>query len=77
VNDPSVVLADEPTGNLDQTTGQGIIALFEELKERLGITLVVVTHDPSVSARAWREVRLVDGRVQSDVVRGRAKTSQA
>jgi putative ABC transport system ATP-binding protein len=62
VNDPSIVLADEPTGNLDSKTGQEILALFGELHEQ-GHTVILVTHDPNVAARAGKIVRIVDGKV--------------
>ena len=64
VNNPSLVLADEPTGNLDTATGEEILALFDEL-HRQGHTLIVVTHEQEVAARAGRAVRLRDGRVDS------------
>ncbi|SFP67862.1 putative ABC transport system ATP-binding protein [Geodermatophilus dictyosporus] len=59
---PRVLLADEPTGNLDQATSAGIMTLFEELHTG-GLTLVVITHDGDVARRASRRVRLADGRV--------------
>ncbi len=59
---PRVLLADEPTGNLDQATSAGIMALFEELHAD-GLTLVVITHDEDVARRASRRIRLADGRV--------------
>ncbi len=59
---PRVLLADEPTGNLDTTSGRQILELLDRLNEE-GITLVVVTHDPSVARRADRVIVLVDGRV--------------
>ncbi|MBW2244828.1 MAG: ABC transporter ATP-binding protein [Deltaproteobacteria bacterium] len=62
VNEPRVVLADEPTGNLDEATGEEILSLFEELHEE-GRTLVVVTHSDAVAERAGRVIRLRDGRV--------------
>jgi len=62
VNDPSIVLADEPTGNLDSKTGQEILALFGELHEQ-GHTVILVTHDPQVASRAGKIVRIVDGKV--------------
>jgi len=65
VGDPALLLADEPTGNLDSKSGQDILALFNELHAD-GRTLVLVTHDPGVANRAGRRVRLEDGRVISD-----------
>ena len=69
VNDPLVILADEPTGNLDSTSGSEILRLFDELNEQ-GKTLIMVTHDPSVSSHARRAIRLRDGLVESDVRNG-------
>ena len=63
-NRPLVLLADEPTGNLDSTTGAEILDLLDEL-HRDGATLVIVTHDPKVAMRADRTVRMLDGRVES------------
>jgi putative ABC transport system ATP-binding protein len=60
---PRVILADEPTGNLDSATGTGIIELLLALKRERGATLVMVTHDPAVAQHADRELRLRDGRV--------------
>jgi putative ABC transport system ATP-binding protein len=65
VNRPSIILADEPTGNLDSKTGVEILALFEELYER-GNTLIVVTHEESVARHARRIIRLHDGLIDSD-----------
>jgi putative ABC transport system ATP-binding protein len=65
VTEPSLLLADEPTGNLDSATGEEIIRLFEQL-HAAGHTLVLVTHEPSIAARCPRAVRLMDGRVVSD-----------
>jgi putative ABC transport system ATP-binding protein len=67
INQPTVLLADEPTGNLDRSAGAEIIDLLEELN-RSGQTLVVVTHDPEVGERARRRLRVVDGRIASDSV---------
>jgi putative ABC transport system ATP-binding protein len=67
VNRPSVLLADEPTGNLDSESAVQIIDLLLELHEKLGVTLVLVTHDPSVAERASRTIRMKDGRVISDL----------
>ena len=63
---PTVVLADEPTGNLDQATGQGIMTLLRELNTAAGVTLVVITHDVSISATAGRQIELRDGRIVTD-----------
>jgi putative ABC transport system ATP-binding protein len=65
VNRPSIILADEPTGNLDSKSGAEIMKLFEHLHGQ-GHTLIVVTHDDAVAAHARREVRLRDGKVESD-----------
>jgi len=64
---PSILLADEPTGNLDRASGHEIIELIETMN-RAGLTLVVVTHDPEVGQRAGRILKLVDGRISSDGV---------
>ncbi len=66
VNDPYFMLADEPTGNLDSKTTAEILALFDRLNEE-GRTIILVTHEDDVAARAKRVVRLRDGRLQSDV----------
>lgn len=65
VNDPLIILADEPTGNLDTASGEEILKVFDELR-RQGRTLIMVTHDPSVAARSSRVVRLRDGLVERD-----------
>jgi putative ABC transport system ATP-binding protein len=65
VNRPSILLADEPTGNLDSTTSEEIMAVFSEL-HRLGQTVIMVTHEPDIAAFAERVVVLRDGRVESD-----------
>lgn len=64
-NDPPLLLADEPTGNLDTQTGRSIMALFEEL-HREGRTVIVVTHDPEIAAHMERVIHLVDGQIQKD-----------
>jgi putative ABC transport system ATP-binding protein len=68
VNDPALILADEPTGNLDSKSGDEIMDLFDSLHQQ-GMTLVVVTHDPDVAARAARIIHIKDGQVESDQVR--------
>ncbi|MBI4232860.1 MAG: ABC transporter ATP-binding protein [Chloroflexi bacterium] len=65
VNTPSILMADEPTGNLDSRTGAEILRLFEELQAE-GITVLLVSHDPEVAARADRIVRLRDGRLVAE-----------
>ena len=65
INKPAVLLADEPTGNLDRHSGADIIELMEKLN-RDGLTLVVVTHDPEIGERARRQIRVVDGKIASD-----------
>jgi putative ABC transport system ATP-binding protein len=62
---PTVILADEPTGNLDRASGDEIIAAIESLKEE-GMTVLVVTHDPHIGGRAARHIRMRDGRVVDD-----------
>jgi lipoprotein-releasing system ATP-binding protein len=62
INQPKILLADEPTGNLDVHTGTGILDLLAE-RHKAGLTMVMVTHDASVAARAQRQVRIADGRV--------------
>ncbi len=65
VNQPRLILADEPTGNLDSKSGVEILSLFEELN-RDGVTVLIVTHDPNVASRAGRVISMLDGRIQSD-----------
>jgi putative ABC transport system ATP-binding protein len=66
---PAVVLADEPTANVDSDTADRLLALMEELNRSRGVTFVFSTHDPKVMDRAKRIVRLVDGRIASDETR--------
>jgi len=65
VNDPAVILADEPTGNLDSTATKEIISIFLQLN-REGITVVLVTHEPDIAEQAQRIIRLLDGKIVSD-----------
>jgi putative ABC transport system ATP-binding protein len=74
VNEPSILLADEPTGNLDSTTSEEIMQLFDEL-HRAGNTVVLVTHEPDIAEHAWRKVTLRDGKVTADQATARATGS--
>jgi putative ABC transport system ATP-binding protein len=65
VGQPAIVFADEPTGNLDQATGQAILGLFQDL-HRFGVTIVVITHDRSIAERMSRQIDMLDGRIVSD-----------
>jgi putative ABC transport system ATP-binding protein len=65
-NDPKLLLADEPTGNLDTPSGAVVLDLFDRLHRERGLTLVVITHDPQVAARAQRTVWIRDGRIQPE-----------
>ncbi|MBI3015137.1 MAG: ABC transporter ATP-binding protein [Candidatus Tectomicrobia bacterium] len=69
VNHPPLLLADEPTGNLDSQTGQEIIALFQALNMEEGVTIVIVTHEPDIAAQARRQIRFRDGVIAEDSVR--------
>ena len=66
VNAPALLLADEPTGNLDSKTGAGILELLLRMNQERGLTLVLVTHDHGIAARAGRVIRLYDGLIDSD-----------
>jgi putative ABC transport system ATP-binding protein len=66
VTRPALLLADEPTGNLDTASGLQVVDLLERLRVEQGVTLIVVTHDPDLGRRAQRRIRLADGRIESD-----------
>ena len=72
VTNPAVLLADEPTGNLDTKTSQGIMELLTSLNREQDITVVMVTHEPDIAAYAHRVVSFLDGRIASDVTREEA-----
>ena len=67
--DPTILLADEPTGNLDTSSGSDIMTLFEDLHGQ-GRTILVITHDPALARRAPRRVELRDGRITRDALNG-------
>ena len=67
VTDPTLILADEPTGDLDRKTGDGILDLLEALNREHGKTIVMVTHDPHAASRAGRVLHMVDGQVSSEM----------
>jgi putative ABC transport system ATP-binding protein len=71
VNEPSILLADEPTGNLDSATSTEIMALFDELHSQ-GNTVILVTHEADIAEHAWRQVQLRDGKILSDQPTARA-----
>ena len=64
---PQLILADEPTGNLDTASGAQVVALLERLRVDFGVTVIVVTHDPNLGRRAERRIRMVDGRIDQDL----------
>jgi putative ABC transport system ATP-binding protein len=66
VNNPSLILADEPTGNLDTRTSQEIMAIFKKLNEQ-GMTIVLVTHEPDIAAYTRRTIKLRDGQIEESV----------
>ena len=76
VNDPSLLLADEPTGNLDSATSKEIMDLFDEL-HAAGNTVLLVTHEPDIAEHAWRQVNLRDGKVVDDHPTSRATAALA
>ena len=76
VNEPSLLLADEPTGNLDSNTSKEIMDLFDELHQA-GNTVLLVTHEPDIAEHAWRQVQLRDGKVTDDRPTSRAAAALA
>ena len=63
VNNPDIILADEPTGNLDTKSGREIISIFKNLNEQLKVTVVLITHDPSIAMQANRVIKILDGAI--------------
>lgn len=76
INSPSILLADEPTGNLDSHTTEEMLDLFRELNEKEGITIILVTHEADVGHRAKRIVRLHDGVIQSDMTQAQGSVER-
>jgi putative ABC transport system ATP-binding protein len=74
VNHPSIILADEPTGNLDSKTSVDIMGLFDEIHER-GNTVIVVTHEEYIAKHAKRIIRLIDGKIESDTINRHIKST--
>ncbi len=68
VNNPHVLIADEPTGNLDSKTGASIMDLFDAIREKFQTTILIVTHDPLIAARADRVIRCLDGEISQDLM---------
>ncbi len=68
VNNPEIILADEPTGNLDSTTGKKVIDLLFRLHKERGITLIIVTHDSELASRCNRQITISDGKIVSDLM---------
>ena len=66
VNTPALILADEPTGNLDSATSEEIMGIFQRLNDERGITMVLVTHEPDIALFAKRVIRFLDGRMVED-----------
>jgi putative ABC transport system ATP-binding protein len=70
VTEPTIILADEPTGNLDTKSGEEIMTIFQELNDERGITVVFVTHDPEIAEVTRRVIRIRDGLIESDERQG-------
>lgn len=66
INSPSIILADEPTGNLDSETGEVIMEMFRKLNEEKKVTIIIVTHEPSIASKTRRIIELIDGKIKSD-----------
>lgn len=67
INDPSILLADEPTGNLDSNTSREVLHMFKQLNREQGITVILVTHDPKIASFTDRAIHMVDGRISEGV----------
>ncbi len=73
VNDPALILADEPTGNLDTKTGEIVLSTFKTLNQQQGRTIILITHEPDVARHAKRIIHIRDGRIESDTVNGQER----
>jgi putative ABC transport system ATP-binding protein len=69
VNSPEVIIADEPTGNLDSTNAGEFLALLDDLQRQFGVTIIIATHDEDVAAHTGRRVRMRDGSIFSDTTK--------
>ena len=69
INEPSILLADEPTGNLDTKTGLEILSLFKRLNSEEGVTLIMITHNPEIAEEAGRKIFIRDGRIVEDIIK--------
>ena len=68
VNQPAIILADEPTGNLDSKSGAEVMAILQKLNREQGITVILVTHDPHISHHAQRVIHLFDGKIVDEEI---------
>ena len=68
VNNPQIVFADEPTGNLDSKSSESIMELFKEINDK-GFTIIMVTHNPEEANKAKRVVKIMDGKITSDIIK--------
>lgn len=77
INNPSIILADEPTGNLDSKTGQAIMNLFKHLNEQDNVTIIMVTHEPDIAQLTKRIITLIDGLIISDKIVSNKQAAQS
>lgn len=66
INNPSIILADEPTGNLDSETGEVIMEMFRKLNQEQNVTIIIVTHEPYIASKTRRIIELIDGKIKTD-----------
>jgi putative ABC transport system ATP-binding protein len=71
VTSPKIILADEPTGNLDSKSGKNVLGFIASLQRERHITVILVTHDPSVAEYAERTIHIIDGKIEKETARGR------